>query len=104
MARSSGKGTDSGVILEWTPRASRELSEQLKFIALDKPSAADRMAGLIEQTTSLLLTHPHMGKIGKLPNTREFAVPNTPFIMVYRHLPDHLTIIHIRHGAQKPLG
>jgi plasmid stabilization system protein ParE len=92
------------VILEWTPRASRELSEQLKFIARDKPSAADRMAELIEQTTALLLKLPSIGKIGALPRSREFAVPNTPFIMVYRHLPDHLTIIHIRHGAQKPLG
>ena len=89
--------------LEWTPRASRELSEQLKFIARDKPSAADCMAELIEQTTSLLLTLPSMGKIGKLPSLREFAVPNTPFIIVYRHGPDHLTIIHVRHGAQKLL-
>jgi len=91
------------VTLEWTPRASRELSEQLKFIARDKPSAADCMAELIEQTTSLLLTLPSMGKIGKLPSLREFAVPNTPFIIVYRHRPDHLTIIHVRHGAQKLL-
>ncbi len=89
--------------LEWTPRAARQLSEQLKFIARDKPSAADRMAEIIEQTTSLLLTLPNMGKVGKLPRSREFAVPNTPFIIVYRHTPDRLTIIHIRHGAQKPL-
>jgi toxin ParE1/3/4 len=61
------------------------------------------MAELIEQTTSLLLTLPNMGKVGKLPGSREFAVPNTPFIIVYRHRPDHLTIIHIRHGAQRPL-
>jgi plasmid stabilization system protein ParE len=91
------------VTLEWTPRAARQLSEQLKFIARDKPSAADRMAEIIEQTTSLLLTLPNMGKVGKLPRSREFAVPNTPFIIVYRHTPDRLTIIHIRHGAQKPL-
>jgi toxin ParE1/3/4 len=61
------------------------------------------MAELIEQTTSLLLTLPNMGKVGRLPGTREFAVPNTPFIVVYRYKPDRLTIIHIRHGAQKQL-
>jgi len=89
------------VILEWTPRASRELADQLNFIALDKPSAADRMAGLIEETTTLILTQPYMGKVGLLPGSREFAVPNTPFIIAYRIKPDRLTIIHVRHGAQK---
>jgi toxin ParE1/3/4 len=68
--------------------ATSQLNEQLDYIALDKPSAADRMAGLIQESTALLASWPELGKPGKLPETRELGhSPNT----LYRGVPDTYT-------------
>jgi toxin ParE1/3/4 len=42
-----------------------------------------------------------MGRIGRVPGTRELIVGGTPWIIVYRVRADAVEIIRVLHGAQK---
>ncbi len=89
------------VIVEWTPRASRELLAQLQFIALDKPSAADRMAALVEEVTSFLGNWPQIGKRSRYSGLFELVIPRTHFIAVYRQTAERVMILRRFHEAQQ---
>lgn len=86
--------------VKWSQRAAFEQESQLDYIALDKPSAADRMAAIIEKNTALLATWPALGKPGKILGTRELIIPQTPFLVVYRVLGTEVEIVRFLHGAQ----
>lgn len=101
MASESGKRAECCVIVEWTPRARRELTDQLRFIALDKPSAAFRMAELVEESTSLLRSWPELGKKGRMPDSFELIIARTPFVAVYRRSADRVIILRLFHRAQQ---
>jgi addiction module RelE/StbE family toxin len=86
--------------VRWTTEALQHLHEAYDYIQLDKPSAAARMAVLIETATQHLGLFPAMGRPSKRPATRELAIAGTPFILVYRVKNDVLEILALYHSAQ----
>jgi toxin ParE1/3/4 len=87
--------------VEWTKRARSQLFAQLDYISLDKPSAADRMAQLVQESASMLSDWPELGKPGQVPKTRELVVAKTPFILVYSFSGKRVKVLRVLHGAQK---
>jgi len=88
------------VNLVWTQPALRQLAEAREYIAIDNPTAARAQIGKIELTVNRLKAFPMVGHAGMLPGTREFAVPGTPYTVVYRLLDNRLRILAILHGAR----
>lgn len=88
------------VSLLWTRPSLRQLSEAREFVAIDDPAAANRQIERIELVVNRLKAFPMMGHAGRQAGTREFAVPGTPYIVVYRLLDDRLRILAILHGAR----
>ena len=86
--------------VRWTEDALQHLHEAYDYIQLDKPSAAARMADLIEAATQHLSLFPAMGRPSKRSGTRELAIAGTPFVLVYRVKKDALEILALYHGAQ----
>ena len=86
--------------VRWTEEALHHLNEAYDYIQLDKPSAAARMADLIEAATNHLALFPAMGRPSKRPETRELAIAGTPFILVYRVKNSMLEILALYHGAR----
>ena len=86
--------------VKWTEAALQQLHEAYDYIQIDKPSAAARMADLIEGATDRLRLFPQIGRPSKRPKTHELAVPGTPFLLVYRVKTDGLEILAFYHGAQ----
>ena len=86
--------------VRWTEEALQHLREAYDYIQMDKPSAAARMADLIEAAASHLGLFPAMGRPSKWPGTRELAIAGTPFILVYRVKNNVLEILALYHGAQ----
>jgi toxin ParE1/3/4 len=86
--------------LVWTRPALRQLSEAREYIAIDDPAAANRQIEKIEQTVNRLMAFPMIGRAGIQPGTREFPVPGTPYIIVYRVLDERLRILAVLHGAR----
>lgn len=85
----------------WSRNAIDQLIEIHDFISLDKPGAATGVAQRTNQAVHLLADHPHMGRPGKEPGTREWVVPGTPFIITYRVESDRFLVAAILHGARR---
>ncbi len=85
----------------WLPRALRRLEQAKRYIEQDKPVAATRTVRRIWESAERLGQFPEMGHAGRVPGTREFVLPNTPFILLYRVHQDRVEILTLLHGARR---
>jgi len=53
----------------------------------------------VRAAVSQLAEYPSMGRIGRVPETRELVVAGTPWVVVYR-LRGSIEIIRVLHGSQ----
>lgn len=86
--------------LKWTRRALEQLVEAQEYISQDNPTAARQVAEQIAQATKLLLTHPEMGRKGRVAGTIEWVVRQTPYFLVYKFEGDELIVLRLIHGKQ----
>lgn len=68
---------------------------------MDNETAADRVLDRIERQAELLRRHPNMGRIGRVPRTREMPVPGTPFLLIYRLTAHAVRIGRVLHHARR---
>lgn len=87
--------------LEWTRLALQDLSGAGDYIAVEDPSAAQRMAARVREAVEYLMGQPNLGRPGRLHDTREFVVSGTPFIVVYRIRGAAVQILRLLHHARK---
>jgi toxin ParE1/3/4 len=86
----------------WSPEAIDDLAALRAFIAEDDPKAAQRVAlRIIESVEKLLSGNPAMGRLGRVPGTRELVIPKTPFIVPYRFAGGTLQILRVYHSARR---
>jgi toxin ParE1/3/4 len=84
----------------WSETAIANLVEIRRYIDQDQPAAARRVAQRILASVERLAKHPHLGRPGREPDTRELVVAGTPYIIPYLIHRDHLAILAVLHGAQ----
>ena len=84
----------------WTETAIANLIEIRRYIEQDQPAAARRVAQRILDSVERLARHPHLGRPGREPETRELIVAGTPYIIPYRIHRDRLAILAVLHAAQ----
>jgi addiction module RelE/StbE family toxin len=90
------------LIISWTKAASEDLESLHDYIFLDNPQAAAKMVRrIVHVIDEHLADNPWIGRVGQVPNSREFAVSGTPFIIIYRVKNEVLEIIRVLHGAQQ---
>lgn len=87
--------------LRWTPLAAGHLESVHEFVARDSPSAADDTIERILSAVDVLERHPHIGRKGRVPRTRELVVTGTPFLFAYRVKADQIEILAVLHGARR---
>ncbi len=85
----------------WSRRAIRQLVALREYFAKDSHRSAAAIARQILEAVELLRAHPEIGRPGRLPGTREFVVPGTPYVMPYRVRRERLELIAVFHGRQK---
>lgn len=87
--------------LVWTGAALAHLEQIQDYIAQDNPVAAYRLArDLTERASRSLADHPMLGRRGRAKGTREFVLPDTSYIIVYR-VADRVEILAIVHTARE---
>ena len=84
----------------WTNRARRNLNDIGEYIAQDDPAAAQRTIRRIIEQVAALSFYPRIGREGRVENTRELVIVDTPYIAVYR-IKGRIEILLIRHPAQR---
>ncbi|MBL6751550.1 MAG: type II toxin-antitoxin system RelE/ParE family toxin [Nevskia sp.] len=87
--------------VRWLKRALRNLKEEAEFIAQDDPRAAAQIVTRIEHAVAMLRDHPHLGRVGRLPGTRELVVPDTPCLIPYRVRGQQIEILRVFHGGRR---
>lgn len=87
--------------LRWTPPALRDLEAIGDHIAMDSAPAAARVVARIFEQADLLTAHPHIGRPGRIAETRELVVTGTPFIVPYRVRDDDVELLAVFHGARR---
>jgi toxin ParE1/3/4 len=83
----------------WSEQAVADLAEIRQYIARDKPSAARRVATRIKSSVRLLARHPHAGRVGSLPGTREYVIAGLPYIVPYVVEERTVIVLAVNHGA-----
>ena len=90
------------MIIAWSPEAIDDLAALRDFISQDNPVAALRVAlDIIRVIEGLLPDHPHMGRAGRVPGTRELVISGTPYIVPYRVRQNRIQILRVFHAARK---
>lgn len=89
-------------MIVWTEQAALQLDQVQEFIALSN-SAEVSLNVVFEILASVeqLARFPLLGRAGRIPNTRELVVPNTPFIAAYTLDENRVVILAVYHGSQQ---
>jgi len=86
--------------LVWTRSALVDLEEARAFVAEDEPVAATRLARRILEVADRLASVPGIGRRGRVANTREIAVPGTPYLLVYRVFAEQIQVLRVPDGRR----
>ena len=85
----------------WSPLAAARLREIRAYIALDNPTAAERLATRIVALVETLKLHPSLGHPTGEPNIRELILGGTPYSIFYRLRRNQILILTIHNSAQQ---
>ncbi len=87
--------------LRWTRRALRRLEAIGDYIAKDSPAAADRVTERLRTSANILIAHPAIGRVGRIPGTRELVMADLPYIIPYRVTETSVEILSVIHTSQR---
>jgi toxin ParE1/3/4 len=87
--------------IEWLDEAAQDLVEIRRYIAADHPGVAVQVAKRILDTVAYLRDHPAIGRVGRIPGTRELVVPGFPYIVPYRVKSAVIEILGVLHTSQE---
>ncbi|NJM29973.1 MAG: type II toxin-antitoxin system RelE/ParE family toxin [Rhizobiales bacterium] len=87
--------------LRWTNRAVRRLEGIGDYIAQDNPTAAEQAVGRLRAVVEHLVSHPAMGRSGRITGTRELVLTGIPYIIAYRVTESTVDILTIMHTSQR---
>ena len=85
----------------WRRRAREDLEMAQRYIARHDPGAAARIGQRILGVAATLATAPHIGRPGRVDETRELVVSGTPYILAYAVIAGEIVILDVVHGAQE---
>lgn len=83
--------------------AFADLDEIAQFIARHDPAAANRAVARIHKTIyQTIAVLPLSGRLNVANNTREYAVPGLPYLVIYLPTADVIDVIAVFHTARDP--
>jgi toxin ParE1/3/4 len=87
--------------IAWEEEAERDLDRIVEYILPDDPAAAQRLVDVIREAVQMLADHPHIGRVGRVVDSRELVIPGTRYIVAYQVLGDTVIILRVLHGVQR---
>lgn len=88
--------------LRYTTDALAHLEAINDFVSERNPAAAQRIAADIQSAALRLCEFPFIGQGSDAPETRQWVVRNSPYLIVYEvdDARDEIRVLGIFHGAQ----
>jgi toxin ParE1/3/4 len=87
--------------IRWSPESAADFAGIVDYISEQNPSAADRIARTIYDSTTSLESFPRRGRPGRVEGTRELILSPLPFIIVYRIKDNLVEVARVLHGSQR---
>jgi len=87
--------------LFWLPQAQDDRVRQLDFLSKHDPQTALRMGDAVAAAAARLSTFPDVSRVGRIAGARELAVPETPFVIVYRIENKSVVILRLLHHRRR---
>jgi len=85
-----------------SPLANQDLDEIESYIFKDNTLAAvDVILRILDKIQNVILLNPSIGRKGRILGTREFIMPDLPYIIPYRVKDDVLEVIRIIHTSRE---
>jgi addiction module RelE/StbE family toxin len=88
------------VKVRWTASARLDRLDIADHIAADSPRAAVRVDTLFSEAAESLAHFPQMGRVGKIPGTREIF-PHESYRLVYEVEDDTVWILTLIHASRQ---
>ncbi|SHL51387.1 Plasmid stabilization system protein ParE [Sphingobium sp. YR657] len=85
----------------WMPRARDDRFKQIDFLARHDAETAIRMGDAIAAAALAVGINPDISRVGRIAGAREFAIPDTPFILVYRIEDEAVVVLRILHNKRR---
>jgi len=85
--------------IKWLDLAVSDLQHIYEYIHYDNPNAAHKVAGIICKKVEILSKSPHLGRPGRVPDTRELILSGFPYIIPYRVKNNVLEILRVLHTS-----
>lgn len=88
----------------YSPRAIADLAGIADYLVARNPQGALAVERRIREVVSLLAEFPGIGRVvEQRPAVRVMPLGRYPYLVFYTVRDDELFVIHIRHGARKPI-
>jgi plasmid stabilization system protein ParE/predicted nucleotidyltransferase len=92
---------DNPMPVVWLPEARADRTSQIDALAKTDSEAAVRIGDAIIAAARRLSADPDSSRVGRIAGAREFAVPDTPFVLVYRIEDDAVVILRLLHPSRR---
>jgi plasmid stabilization system protein ParE len=83
--------------VEWLRTALKNLDDEAAYIAIENPNAAADFVQAILASVEHLARFPAIGREGRIPGTREWFLPDRPFLIPYRVRQGRLQVLRVFH-------
>ncbi len=90
--------------IRWLRKALENIEQEAEYMSRENPAAANAVVQRIYNSVALLADNPALGHPGRIPDTRELVVPDTPYIIPYRVRPglEQIEILRVFHVSRQP--
>ncbi|MDR9864458.1 MULTISPECIES: type II toxin-antitoxin system RelE/ParE family toxin [Pseudomonas] len=88
--------------VEWLKTALKNLDDEASCIAIENPKAASELVQAILASVDHLARFPASGREGRLAGTREWPLPDRPYLIPYRVRQGRLQVLRVFHTRRLP--
>ena len=87
--------------LVWSEDALNDRDDLALYIAERDWTAALRVLDRITEVLEILEVYPLAGRTGRMPDTRELVITDTPYLAVYRIENDAPVVLRLMHHSRE---
>ena len=84
----------------WTTGAERDRDAIFEYVTKENPAAATRLDEIFADVVATLADHPHLGRAGQVPGTRELF-PHESYRLVYEVVEQRVWVLALVHTSRQ---
>ncbi|WP_337264268.1 MULTISPECIES: type II toxin-antitoxin system RelE/ParE family toxin [unclassified Serratia (in: enterobacteria)] len=88
--------------IKWLRKATINFDDEYEWLYQENPQAAAEFARDVFRQVNLLVTHPALGRAGRVMGTREIVMHSFPYLIPYRIKNNEIHIFRVFHTRRRP--